>query len=203
MWIAFFASPLAFAGFHTAASFDANYCFTSLSAASGSSSTSTNLNHRTLTSSTGYEIDYNVALFDFRTVATLSFSQFLTSNLGQTPLTRVALGAAYHFIRMNGERVILDNQVESKAWGISPAVELNFGFTSFSPSDTGAGGLGQFSASLLDMKPGVLVEIPFNPNFLILLRGSYLSSLSLFGSGGYTINYSGYIFSIGVKLTTL
>jgi hypothetical protein len=154
---------------------------------------------RTLSSKTGFQIDYNVALFDYRTVATISFSQFQTSNVGDVPLTRLAIGGSYHFIRVNGQRLILDSEVESKVWGISPAVELTFGINKLSINDTEDF---QFTSSLFDMTPKLSVEIPISSKILLILKGGYF--LTLFSSSSpFKINLSGSLFNLGLKLTTL
>ncbi len=154
---------------------------------------------RTLSSKTGFQIDYNVALFDYRTVASLSFSQFQTSNIGDVPLTRLAIGGSYHFIRVNGQRLILDNEVESKVWGISPAIEMTLGINKLSINDTEDF---QFTSSLVDATPKLSVEIPVSSKILLILKGGYF--LTLFSSSSpFKINLSGPVFNLGFKLTTL
>ena len=154
---------------------------------------------RSLSSKTGFQIDYNVALFDYRTVATLSFSQFQTSNVGDVPLTRLAIGGSYHFVRVNGPRLILDSEVESKVWGISPAVELTFGINKLSINDREDF---QFTSSLFDITPKLSLEIPITSKILLILKGGYF--LTLFSSTStFKINLAGSVFNLGFKLTTL
>ncbi|MBS1959203.1 MAG: hypothetical protein JST80_07030 [Bdellovibrionales bacterium] len=184
---------------NTAASFDLSYGITSLSIVSLNSSGSQLLS-RTMTSNSVFQIDYNVALFDYKTVATLSFTEVASSNYGSMPLTRIGLGASYHFIRVNGQRVVLDNQVEGKIWGVSPALELTFGLTVLSIKDTLNKNV-DFTSSMIDMMPRLLVEIPVSSSFLLMLRAGYLKTLM--GGGLYKVTYSGSMFSIGFKLTTL
>jgi hypothetical protein len=185
---------------NTASSFDLSYGLTNLKLQGSVSGEVTKT--RTLSSQTGLQIDYNVALFDYKSVATISFAQFATSNLGNQPLTRIAFGGSYHFIRMNGQRIVLDNQVEGKSWGISPALELTVGLSYLSftdPEDTNFFG----TASILDVIPRLLIEIPASPSFLIMFRVGYMKSLSMFGGASkFAIDYAGVIVNLGVKLTT-
>ena len=188
----------------TASSFDIDYAYTSLTL-NAFNPTGFQILQRNITSSTGFQIDYNVALYDAKTVLSLSFLEFVSSNLGPVPMSRIGFGVAYHFWRMNGQRFLMDNGVEGKVWGISPALELSLGLSRLSIADPNNVKLA-FSASSYDMIPRVLFEIPINPNFLIMLRAGYLKSLSFGQSGGGssdTVNYSGPIFTVGFKLTTL
>ena len=157
---------------------------------------------RTLDSPTGIEIDYNVALFDYRTVATVSFTQFETSNIGSTPLTRVAIGGSYHFFRINGQRVIFDSDVESKVWGISPALELSLGISKMTINDPQDSNF-DFSASVFDIMPRFLVEVPASSNLLIMLRAGYYQSITTTRNQFYDIKAGGLVLSFGLKLTTL
>ncbi|MBU6154943.1 MAG: hypothetical protein KGP28_11620 [Bdellovibrionales bacterium] len=193
----FFWLPDAWA-IKTASSFDlsyglANYTINAFDSSGALAET------RTLSSKTGFQIDYNVALFDYRTIATLSFSQFQTSNVGEIPLTRLAIGGSYHFIRVNGQRLILDSEVESKVWGISPAIEVMLGINKLSINDTEDF---QFTSSLFDLTPKLTVEIPVSSKVLLILKGGYF--LTLFSSTSpFRINLSGSVFNLGFKLTTL
>jgi hypothetical protein len=180
----------------TASSFDFSLGYTSLSLQSLVDNEVTRT--RTLSSPTGVQIDYNIALFDYKTVATLSFAQFATSNLGPRPLTRIAIGGSYHFIRMNGQRILLDNQVEAKSWGI----EITAGLSYLSISDPDDSTF-QFTSSLIDVLPRLLIEVPASPSFLIMVRLGYLKSLAMSGGNSrYNIVYSGFVANVGFKLTT-
>ena len=182
----------------TLASFDFNYAITSLTVATGSVATATSNPPRTLTSDRGFEANYNVALFNYKTVVSISFAEFFRSSLGNTPLTRIAFGGSYHFIHVNGQRILLDNQVEGKQWGISPAIELTAGITKLSIADSGT----TFTASFIDVLPRALLEIPLNSSLLLLIRAGFLTSIS--GGGKvYTIKYSGAVYEVGLRLTTL
>jgi hypothetical protein len=182
----------------TAASFDLSYGILNLGIKTYDLN-GTLSRQRTLTSNSVFQIDYNVALFDYKTVATLSFMQVVKSNLGDFPYTRIGIGASYHFIRVNGQRVMLDNQVEGKIWGISPALELTLGLSVLSVNDPTANNL-EFTASKIDAIPRLLVEIPAGPSFLIMLRAGFITSLV--GGGLFGVKYTGSVFNIGVKLTT-
>jgi len=186
----------------TASSFDVSYGLTSLSLVT--SQTAAGLGqtlNRTISSQTGFEVDYNVALFDYKTVASMSFMQYLTSSLGTSPVSRVALGVSYHFIRVNGQRVLLDNGVEGKIWGISPALEVSLGLNKLSINDANNKDY-NFTAAMYDILPRILLEIPMSASTLLLVRGGYLLSVS---SGGslFNIKYSGMVLNVGFRLTTL
>ena len=193
---ALFGLPKAHA-IKTASSFDVSYGMAQLDVEAFDSSGAL-AESRGLNSSTGFQIDYNVALFDYRTVATLSFMQFQTSNIGDVPLSRLALGASYHFFRVNGQRVIMDTDVESKIWGVSPALEVTLGVNKLSINDSVNF---QFTSSLIDLTPRILVEVPITSNILLMLRGGYFLTL-LSGSVPYKINLSGMVLNAGIKLTT-
>ena len=186
----------------TASSFDINYCDTNLSLTTlqVGNTLATPL-VRSLSSSTGFEVDYNVALFDYRTVASMSFMQYESSNLGPIPLSRIAFGASYNFIRVNGQRVLLDNGVESKVWGVSPSVEVSLGLTKLSIQDPSNKQF-NFSAALLDVLPRLIVEIPVNTTIILMLRGGYQFS---FGGSDqfFKIGYTGTTIDLGFRLTTL
>ena len=181
----------------TASSFDVSYGMAQLTVDAYDSSGNL-AESRGLNSSTGFQIDYNVAMFDYRTVATLSFLQFQTSNIGNAPLSRLALGASYHFFRVNGQRVIMDTDVESKIWGVSPALEVTLGVNKLSINDSANF---QFTSSLIDLTPRLLVEVPVTSNLLLMLRVGYFMTL-MSGSVPYEIKLSGLVVNAGIKLTT-
>jgi hypothetical protein len=188
----------------TAASFDLSYAVAQMSLTARQTTTTANApltSAHHLNSYDGLQLDYNVALFDYRTVASFSFLQFQTSTLGVAPISRIAFGLSYYLFRINGQRIILDNQVEGKVWGIAPALELSFGITKLSVKDPNDVNL-DFTAGLLDAIPRLLIEIPLSSSFLLMLRaGTYLT---LKGSTSqYSIGLSGGVFNIGFKLTTL
>ena len=185
----------------TAASFDLSWATTNLNLDAYDAGSASVSKTRTLSSATGLQIDYDVALFDYRTVVSASFTQFMSSNLGKTPFNRVALGVSYHFIRVNGQRVVLDNEVEGKVWGISPALELSVGVNKLSIKDPDDANF-DFTSSLVDFMPRLLVEIPLSSNYLLLLRGGYYTTLSTNGQF-YDIKAHGLVLSVGLKLTTL
>jgi hypothetical protein len=185
----------------TASSFDVSWASTNLTLDAYTNGSTTPSKTRTLSSLTGLQIDYDVALFDLRTVVSASFAQFMTSNLGSAPFNRVSLGVSYHFLRVNGQRVVMDNEVEGKIWGISPALELSLGVNKLSIKDPSDANF-DFTSSLVDFMPRLLIEIPLSSNYLLLLRGGYYTTLSTNGQF-YDIKAHGMVLSLGLKLTTL
>ena len=185
----------------TASSFDVSWANANLTLDAYTSGSSTPSKSRTLSSPTGIQIDYDVALFDLRTVVSASFAQFMTSNLGSTPFNRVSLGVAYHLLRVNGQRVLMDNEVEGKVWGISPAIEFSLGVNKLSIKDPSDANF-DFTSSLIDFMPRLLVEVPLSSNYLLLIRGGYYTTLSTNGLF-YDIKAHGMVLSLGLKLTTL
>jgi hypothetical protein len=119
--------------------------------------------------------------------------------VGEVPLTRLAIGGSYHFFRVNGQRLILDSEVESRVWGVSPALELTLGINKLSINDTQDF---QFTSSLFDLTPKLLVEIPLSSKFLLMIRGGYFMTLYS-STSPFKINLSGMVFNLGFKLTTL
>jgi hypothetical protein len=196
-----FCSERAFA-IKTASSFDVSYGITNLSVTTTQTGTSQSPLVRTLSSNTGIEVNYNVALFDYRTGATMSFMQFLSSNIGSMPVNRASLGLSYHFIRVNGQRYLIDNGVEAKVWGISPALEMSVGLNKLSISDPKNPLEYNFTAAFVDVLPRLLLEIPLSSSALLLLRGGYMFSAT--GEGAlFNVKYAGTMFSLGFRLTTL
>ncbi len=183
----------------TASSFDLNYAVGSLGMKAYDGTTGVLSANRTLTSYSGIEADYNVAIFDYRTVITVSFTQFENSNVGQIPFTRFAVGGSYHFFRINGQRVIMDSQVESKSWGVSPALELTIGMTKLSINDSVSF---HPTVSIMDALPRIVIEVPGSHSFLFLFKvGSYMTVSGK--NQQYNFQVSGLIMTFGFKLTTL
>jgi len=199
--VLFLASPAQ--AMMTAASFDVSYGLTSLSLTTQELGTSVSVPSltRTISSLSGYEVDYSVAMFNYKTVASMSFMQFINSSLGNVPVSRVALGAAYHFIRVNGQRVVMDDGVEGKMWGVSPAIELSLGFNKISINDPGNPSY-NFTAAFIDVLPRLVFEIPLSPSFLLVFKGGYLFSVGSY-SDLFDIGYHGYTINAGFRLTTL
>ncbi len=197
----FFALPAH--AIKTAASFDVSYGLTNLTLTTQelNSAVPVPALERTISSQTGLEIDYSVALFDYRTVASMSFMQFIDSSLGRLPISRVGLGVAYHFIRVNGQRVVIDDGVEGKIWGISPAFEVSLGFNKLSISDEKNPSY-NFTAAFLDVLPRLVLEIPLSSSFLLLIKGGYLFSMGSYNEL-FDIGYRGYTIHAGFRLTTL
>ncbi len=194
----FILAPIPAHAIKTASSFDLSWASALLNLTTTQVGGGSSVSTQRINSYTGLQLDYNVAMFDYRTVATIEFTQFQTSTLGPSPLSRVALGASYHLFRINGQRVILDNQVEGKVWGVSPALELSVGLSRLSVN---GGGL-DFTAGLIDAIPRLLIEVPMSTSFLLMFRvGSYLTVSG--SSSQYKISLSGTVFNLGFKLTTL
>ena len=184
----------------TSSSFDVSYGIANISLTTQQANSNQVPLVRTISSQTGFEVNYNVALFDYKTVATMSFMQYATSSLGKMPINRVSLGASYHFIRVNGQRVVLDNGVEGKVWGISPAFELTMGLNKLAINDPTNPSY-NFTAAFIDLLPRILIEIPLSSSFLLLVRGGYMFSIS--GSELFNIKYAGSAINVGFRLTTL
>lgn len=185
----------------TSSSFDMSYGITSISLSTVQTGSAQAPILRTISSQTGFEIDYSVALFDYKTVATMSFMQYASSSLGQIPMSRIGLGASYHFLRVNGQRIILENGVEAKIWGVSPAIEVTLGINKLSINDPGNPSF-NFTASFMDLLPRMVFEIPMSSTFLLLLRTGYIFSIG--GSNDFfTVKYDGFTMNIGFRLTTL
>ena len=88
--------------------------------------------------------------------------------------------------------------MESKVWGVSPALEVTVGVNKLSINDSVNF---QFTSSLIDITPRILVEVPITSNLLLMLRGGYFLTL-MSGSVPYKINLSGMVLNAGIKLTT-
>lgn len=187
----------------TSSSFDASLAIANLSLSGTSKVNAAKIYERTLFSFTGFELSYNVALYDYSSTAFVSFYQLASSSM-KTPIPfgRLAIGGSYHFIRMNGQRIVLDNQVEGRSWGVSPALELSVGLTRLTVEDPDRSNT-QFTTAVIDMFPRLLFEIPLTPSFLLMVRAGYFFPIVYKNaSAEYDIYYSGYSFMVGGKLAT-
>jgi hypothetical protein len=92
----------------------------------------------------------------------------------------------------------MDTDVESKIWGVSPALEVTLGVNKLSINDTANF---QFTSSLIDLTPRILVEVPLTSNILLMLRAGYFLTL-MSGTAPYKIDLSGMVLNAGIKLTT-
>lgn len=187
----------------TSSSFDINYALAGLTISGQKTDDSARLYDRSMFSLSGFELNYNVALYDYSTVAFISFYQLMSSSMNTPmPLGRIALGAVYHPFRMNGQRIVLDNQVEGKSWGISTAIELSVGITRLSIEDPELAQT-QFTTALIDLLPRLLFEIPITPRFLLILRGGYFVPFIYKNKeASFQVYYQGYTFSVGGKLAS-
>lgn len=158
---------------------------------------------RTLSTFSGINVNYQVIFFNLNAIASVEFTQFQDSNLGSLPLTRLGLGFAYYPLKLNGQRMIMDNGVEAKSWGVTPGIELGIGLNKLSIKDPAPpSGVADFSASLADITPRLVVEIPISPSVVIVARGGYFVALPLSSEGTYKIGLTGMMASLNLRLST-
>jgi hypothetical protein len=114
----------------------------------------------------------------------LEFFELLNSAEGALAMTRMSLGGRWYPLGMNGNKVIIDNDVTAKIWKATPFVGGSLGLTNLSTK--------AYNASLFDLGIRFGVEIPLSPK--LLLNVQYLMNNSTAASAkseAANISYSG------------
>ncbi len=183
--------------------FDVTIGYTDLSIKAG-----TDFN-RTLSSFTFLELNYNLNIAGPSLTINLSFNEIVNSNLGNMPYTRLGLGVRWYPLGLNGQRIILDNQVVAKKWEPSPFMALSAGLASMSVVSTVESDKEHFNAAMVDYFFKFGNEIPIAADWLLIGQLGYLFGSSSAASSDSAINlkntslqYSGMVIFCGVKLTT-
>lgn len=153
-------------------------------------------NSKKLTSSAAFEFNYNLVQESLNFAYCFSFYEIFKSDEGDLSFSRFAIGGKYYPTGLNGQRLILDNEVEAKLWKASPYVGLFFGISNTSVKE--------YNASAFDLTPRLGVEIPATAKLIMLAQFEFFSSLAQGGSssGAKSFSYTGFGALIGIRVTS-
>ncbi|WP_413582469.1 hypothetical protein [Bdellovibrio sp. HCB288] len=135
---------------------------------------------KSLESSTTLEVNYSLNNPSINTAMTLSFMEITEAAGLQMPFTRIAVGARYYVLGVNGMRTVLDSRTQAKVWRSTPFVAMNFGLSNLA--------VDKLNASLLDVSLRGGVEIPMMSNLLLVGQVSVGTSLTS-SSDEDSVNY--------------
>ena len=197
--IAFVLSLLSFntAQGHLTSDFDVNWGASLINVEIGEVGT------RSLESFTTVEIGYNLIFASVDTALNISFSEMASSNFGDLPFTRLAVGPRWYIRGLNGTRVIMGDQVQGKSWKPSPFLGLQAGFSNLSmSSEEGEAANFNFNAAVIDINAELGLETPITNGILLVGQFSYLLSLLSNSEDEATaLSYGGLQIFVGIKLT--
>lgn len=149
---------------------------------------------RTIDSFSTLEMNYCLRNSSLGIAYAISFFELVNSKEGSLALTRLSLGPRWYPIGMNGNKVLIDNDVIAKIWKATPYIGGSFGLTNLSTK--------AYNASLFDLGIRVGVEIPLSPKFL--LNAQYIMSQSMSSSSKSAdtqISYSGNSATLGLLIS--
>lgn len=168
-------------------SFDMNIGQSSFSAKTSNDS-------RTIGSFSTIEMNYCLRNSSMGLAYAMSFFEVVNSKEGALALTRFSVGPRYYPMGMNGNKVIIDNDVVAKIWKATPYIGGSMGLTNISTQ--------VYNASMFDLGFRFGVEIPLTPR--LLLNAQYGFSES-FGSSSVgdakNISYSGTVATVGIIIS--
>lgn len=152
---------------------------------------------RTMESPSIFQLNYNLNVDGPNLAAIFSITEFLSSTLGTLPYTRLAFGAKWYVLGLNGRRVIYDNQVQGRLYKPAPFIEMTLGISSLAVD---AGSDGEFNAALYDIALSAGVEIPIAATWLLIGKFNYLLAIpAAGGENTQALDYSGILMFAGVK----
>jgi hypothetical protein len=125
---------------------------------------------KSLESSTTLEVNYSINNPSINTAMTLSFMEITEAGGLQLPFTRIAVGARYYLMGVNGMRTVLDSRTQAKIWRSTPFIAANVGLSNLAVE--------KMNASLLDLSIRGGVEIPVMSNMLLVGQVALGSSLT-------------------------
>lgn len=137
------------------------------------------------------EVNYSINKPSLSSALTLSFMEMIGGGNKQLPFTRMALGARYYLIGVNGYRVILDSTSSAKVWRPTPFISVNFGLSNLAVDD--------LNASLLDINLRGGVEVPAMSDLLIIGQFSLGTSLTAPSSEDENISYTSMNLFVGLR----
>ena len=158
---------------------------------------------RSLESYSTIKLDYNLIFSSLDMALVFSMSEMFESNFGTIPYTRFGIGPRWYIRGINGNRVLLDNQVQGRLWKPSPFIGLQLGFGSLSLEDGADVQLkSDFNAAVIDTTLEIGLETPVSANMVFIGHFSYLmSALSSSDETRPALSYSGIQLFVGLKMT--
>lgn len=142
----------------------------------------------TVESSTAIEFNYSIYQAATNTAFTLSFMELAGGGGLDLPYTRIALGARYYILGINGLRTVIDSRSEMRVWRASPFIGTSVGIGSLSvATDSDGGG---FNASLVDFNLRGGVEVPIGADLLFIGQVSLATSLTSSKVEDEAVNYN-------------
>jgi hypothetical protein len=137
------------------------------------------------------EVNYSINKPSLNSALTLSFMEMIGGGNKQLPFTRLALGARYYLIGVNGYRVILDSTSSAKVWRPTPFISVNVGLSSLA--------VDALNASLLDLNLRGGVEVPAMSDLLIIGQFSLGTSLTRPSSEDVEVSYTSMNLFVGLR----
>lgn len=140
------------------------------------------------------EMNYSLRNSSMGVSYALSFFELVNSKEGSLAMTRLSFGPRWYPLGMNGNKVLIDNDVIAKIWKATPYLGGSLGLTNLSTKD--------YNASLFDLGIRFGVEVPLSPS--LLLNAQYIISQSFSSSSkgeASNVSYSGNSITIGVLVS--
>ena len=137
------------------------------------------------------EVNYSINKPSLNSALTLSFMEMIGGGSKQLPFTRMALGARYYLIGLNGYRVLLDSTSSAKVWRPTPFISVNIGLSNLAVDD--------LNASLLDLNLRGGVEVPAMSDLLIIGQFSLGTSLTAPASEDENVSYTSMNLFVGLR----
>ena len=137
------------------------------------------------------EVNYSINKPSLNSALTLSFMEMIGGGDKQLPFTRLAIGARYYLIGVNGNRVILDSTTSAKVWRPTPFVSMNLGLSNLAVDD--------LNASLIDINLRGGVEVPAMSDLLIIGQFSLGASLTSPASEDENVSYTSMNLFVGLR----
>ncbi|MCC7442401.1 MAG: hypothetical protein IT285_12260 [Bdellovibrionales bacterium] len=150
------------------------------------------------------ELHYNVNFANANSSLTLLFSELFDTNFGQLAYTRVAMGWRWYPFGLNGQRKIVDNEVEGRFWNSKPFLEFTGGLSNISIATDDIQNI-DFNAVIIDFAPTLGLEVPIGTNFLLMSLIRYVTSINSLTATAddplSAVSYSGFQILLGFRVT--
>ena len=168
-------------------SFDVNVGQTSFVAKAGTDT-------RTIDSFSAVEMNYSLRKSSLGVAYAISFFEIVNSKEGSLAMTCLSFGPRWYPIGMNGNKVLIDNDVVAKIWKATPYLGGSLGITNLSTEI--------YNASMFDLGIRFGVEIPISPKLLLNAQYNMSQSVSSSSKSKDTeISYSGSSAMLGLLIS--
>ena len=184
--LCFFLIPFSTHAYLTS-SFDVNIGQSSFIAKAGDDS-------RTIDSFSAVEMNYSLRNSSLGIAYAITFFELMNSKEGALALSCISLGPRWYPIGMNGNKVLIDNDVVAKIWKATPYLGASLGLTNLSTKI--------YNASLFNLGMRFGVEIPISPKFLLIAQYVLNQSMSSSSKSIDTeISYTGNSATLGLLIS--